>query len=239
MLAAVKRVLVRSESLQQAVIELGCPPEKIVIQRTGIPIDEFLFRERTAPPNGEWRLLQAGRLIEKKGITTTLRAFAKFHKIFPASVMTIAGEGPQLEELQALGKELGVASAVFFAGFVSQSELRELFYSSQMFLHPSQTGRDGNQEGVPNSMLEAMATGLPIFATLHGGIPEAVEHGVTGTLVDEHDDEALAKAMTSAAQNPERLSQMGRAAAEQVAKKFEQVEQTRRLEEIYLREIAQ
>src|SRR5438132_2617757 len=93
MLAAVKRVLVRSESLQRAVTELGCSPEKIVIQRTGIPIDEFPFRERTTPPTGEWRLLQAGRLIEKKGITTTLRAFAKFRKIFPASIMTIAGEG--------------------------------------------------------------------------------------------------------------------------------------------------
>jgi colanic acid/amylovoran biosynthesis glycosyltransferase len=239
MLAAVKRVLVRSESLQRAVTKLGCPPEKILIQRTGIPIDEFPFRERKIPPNGEWRLLQAGRLIEKKGIKTTLRAFAKFRKIFPASIMTIAGEGPQLEELQALVKKLGVASAVFFAGFVSQSKLCDFFYSSHMFLHPSETGRDGNQEGVPNSMLEAMATGLPIFATLHGGIPEAVEHGVGGTLVNERDDEALAKAMTSAAQDPERLSQMGRAAAEQVAQKFERAEQTRRLEEIYLRAIAQ
>jgi colanic acid/amylovoran biosynthesis glycosyltransferase len=239
MLAAVKRVLVRSESLQRAVAELGCPPEKIVIQRTGIPIDEFPFRDRTTAPNGEWRLLQAGRLIEKKGIATTLRAFAKFHEIFPASNMTIAGEGPELEDLQALAKELGVASAVFFAGFVSQSKLRELFYSSHMFLHPSETGRDGNQEGVPNSMLEAMATGLPIFTTRHGGIPEAVEHGASGVLVDERDDEALARAMISAAKHPEQLNQMGRAAAKHVAKKFEQAEQTRRLEEIYLRAIAQ
>ena len=108
-----------------------------------------------------------------------------------------------------------------------------------MFLHPSETGRDGNQEGVPNAMLEAMATGLPIFATLHGGIPEAVEQGVSGALVDECDDEALAKAMISAAQDPRRLSQMGRAAAQQVAQKFERAEQTRRLEEIYLRAITQ
>jgi len=238
MLAAVKRVLVRSESLQRAVTELGCPPEKIEIQRTGIPLGEFPFRERTAPPNGEWRLLQAGRLIKKKGIATSLRAFARFHQLFPNSAITVAGEGLQLEELQALVQELGVASAVFFAGFVSQSELREFFYSSQMFLHPSETGRDGNQEGVPNSMLEAMATGLPVFATRHGGIPEAVEHGVSGILVDERDDESLAKAIISAAQHPERLTQMGFVAAKQVANKFEQAEQTRRLEEIYLRAIA-
>src|SRR5437868_9782825 len=130
MLAAVKGVLVRSESLRRAVTELGCPPEKIEIQRTGIPLDTFPFRERPSPRNGEWRLLQAGRLIEKKGIATTLRAFAKFHEIFPASTMTIAGEGPQLKYLQKLAKEHRIASAVFFPGFVSQSELRELFYSS-------------------------------------------------------------------------------------------------------------
>jgi colanic acid/amylovoran biosynthesis glycosyltransferase len=238
MLAAVKGVLVRSESLRRAVADLGCPPEKIEIQRTGIPLDEFPFRERTAPANGEWRLLQAGRLVEKKGIATSLRAFARFHQLFPNSAMTIAGEGPQLEELQALVKQLGVVSAVFFTGFVSQSELREFFYSSQMFLHPSETGQDGNQEGVPNSMLEAMATGLPVFATRHGGIPEVVEHGVSGVLVDERGDEALGKAIISAAQHPERLTEMGRAAAEHVGKKFEQGEQTRRLEEIYLRAIA-
>src|SRR5437868_8124755 len=238
MLAAVKGVLVRSESLRRAVTELGCPPEKIEIQRTGIPLDTFPFHERLSPRNGEWRLLQAGRLIEKKGIVTTLRAFAKFHEIFPASTMTIAGEGSQLKYLQKLAKELGIAPAVFFPGFFSQSELRDLFYSSHMFLHPSETGRDGNQEGVPNSLLEAMATGLAVFATRHGGIPEAVEDGVSGVLVGERDDEALAKAIIFAAQHFERFSEMGSAAATQVADKFEQAEQTRRLEEIYLRTIA-
>jgi colanic acid/amylovoran biosynthesis glycosyltransferase len=177
-------------------------------------------------------------LIEKKGLATTLRAFAQFHQVFPESVLTIAGEGPQLEQLQALARELGIASAVSFPGFVSQHKLRDLFYSSQIFLHPSQTARDGNQEGVPNSMLEAMATGLPVFATSHGGIPEAVENGASGILVQERDDEALANAIISAAKAPEKLAKMGRVAAEQVAKKFAQSEQTHRLEEIYLREIA-
>jgi colanic acid/amylovoran biosynthesis glycosyltransferase len=238
MLAAVKRVLVRSESLRKAVVELGCAPEKIEIQRTGVPLEDFAFRERSAPPNGLWRLLQACRLIEKKGLLTTLRAFAKFHQVFPESALTIAGEGPQLQELQALARELGIASAVSFPGFVSQHELRDLFYSSQMFLHPSQTARDGNQEGVPNSMLEAMATGLPVFATEHGGIPEAVEKGAGGILVQERDDGALANAMISAAKTPGKLAIMGHVASEQVARNFAQCEQTRRLEEVYLREIA-
>src|SRR5204863_40364 len=178
MLSLVKRVLVRSDSLRQAVIDLGCATEKVEIQRTGIPPADFPFRERGIPGDGQWRLLQAGRLIEKKGLKTALCAFAKFRKEFPATRLTIAGEGPQLEELQSLARELQLAGAVDFVGFVSQEQLRELFYEAHIFLHPSETGRDGNQEGVPNSMLEAMATGLPVFATRHGGIPEAVENNV-------------------------------------------------------------
>jgi len=236
-LSLVKRVLVRSESLRQAVIDLGCAPEKIEIQRTGIPLTDFPFRKRPLADNGQWRLLQAGRLIEKKGLKTTLRAFAKFRKEFPAARLTIAGEGPQLEELQSLAHELQLVDAVDFPGFVSQEELRELFYSSHIFLHPSETGRDGNQEGVPNSMLEAMATGLPVFATRHGGIPEAVENNVSGILVNERDHRALGDALIDCAKDSARLGAMGRAASENVVKNFNQTEQTRRLEEIYLREI--
>ena len=237
MLSLIRRVLVRSDSLRQAVIDLGCAPEKIEIQRAGIPPADFPFRERSIPDDGQWRLLQAGRLIEKKGLKTTLRAFARFRKEFPAARLTIAGDGSQLEKLQSLARELQIDSAVDFAGFVSQEELRELFYSSQIFLHPSETGRDGNQEGVPNSMLEAMASGLPVFATPHGGIPEAVENKVSGILVNERDHRALADALIDCGKDPTRLLAMGRAASESVAKKFDQAEQTRLLEEVYLREI--
>ena len=237
MLSLVKRVLVRSDSLRQAVINLGCPPEKIEIQRAGIPLADFPFRERGIPGDGQWRLLQAGRLIEKKGLKTTLHAFARFRKEFPAATLTIAGEGPQLEELRSLARELQIDGAVDFVGFVSQEELRELLYSSQIFLHPSETGRDGNQEGVPNSMLEAMASGLPVFATRHGGIPEAIENKVSGILVNERDHRALADGLIETAKSPDRLRAMGHMASEGVAKNFNQTEQARLLEEIYLREI--
>ena len=238
-LAICKRVLVRSDSLRQAVIDLGCAADKIEIQRTGIPIADFPFRQRSVPANGEWRLLQAGRLIEKKGLKTTLRAFAKFRKEFPAATLTVAGDGPQLEKLQLLARDLDIADAVNFPGFVSQEKLRELFYGAHIFLHPSETGRDGNQEGVPNSMLEAMATGLPVFATRHGGIPEAVENNTSGILVSERDHRALGETLIDCLKDSARLAAMGRAASESVAKNFNQAEQTRRLEEIYLREIQQ
>jgi len=238
MLDAVTLVLVRSESLRRAVTDLGCNPEKIEIQRTGIPLEEFPFRDRAVPKNGEWQFVQAGRLIEKKGLPVTVRAFSTFLKQHPNATLTIAGEGPLLSELQKFVRESGISDRISFAGFVSQEQLREIYYRSHIFLHPSQTGRDGNQEGIPNSMLEAMASGLPVFATEHGGIPEAIENGVSGVLVPEHDYEALARALLNAAQDPSLLSRIGRAGAEAVKHNFDRAAQAQRLEEIYLRMIA-
>jgi len=237
MLEAVKLVLVRSESLRRAVADLGCDPEKIEIQRTGIPLEEFPFRERSLPKNGEWRFIQAGRLIEKKGLPVTLRAFEAFLRKYPNATLTIAGEGPMREELQKLARELNVDARVSFTDFISQQQLRDIYYRSHIFLHPSQTGHDGNQEGIPNSMLEAMASGLPIFATDHGGIPEAIENSVSGILVPERDHEALARALLNAAEDPAFLSQIARSGAEVVRKNFDLRAQAQRLEEIYFRKI--
>ncbi len=238
MLAAVQRVFVRSESLRRAIVDLGCDEKKIDVVRTGIPLGQFPFRERSFPENGEWRFVQACRLIEKKGLATTLHAFTNFLAQYPKAKLTIAGEGPLLEDLRDLMARLKIENRVALPGFVSQEELREIFYASHIFLHPSETGRDGNQEGVPNSMLEAMASGLPVFATTHGGIPEAVENGISGVLIPERDYQALGRALVDAAQDPSRLSRMARAGAEAVAQKFDQQRQTRALEDLYLKMIA-
>jgi colanic acid/amylovoran biosynthesis glycosyltransferase len=233
MLDAVKLGLVRSESLRRAVVDLGCDQKKIVVQHTGIPLEEFPFRERVFPQNGEWRLVQAGRLIEKKGLPMTLRAFASFLKRYPNATLTIAGEGPLLGELQKLARELKIENRVAFLGFISQEQLRESYHSSHIFLHPSATGSDGNQEGIPNSMLEAMASGLPVFATQHGGIPEAIENGVSGVLVPERNQDELARALVDATHQPDFLSRIARNGTEVVRKEFDLNEQVRRLEDIY------
>jgi glycosyltransferase involved in cell wall biosynthesis len=235
MLDAVTRVFVRSSSLQRALAELGCDENKIDIVRTGIPLQEFPFREREFPTNGKWRFLQASRLVQKKGIATTLHAFTAFLNNYPEATLTIAGEGPMLAELKELTRKLKIADRVELPGFVSQEKLRELYYASHIFLHPSETGSDGNQEGIPNSMLEAMATGLPVFATDHGGIPEAIENGVSGILVPERNYDALSRALLDSVNDLNLLARLARNGSNVVAEKFDQRNQIRRLEEIYLR----
>jgi colanic acid/amylovoran biosynthesis glycosyltransferase len=226
-------LLVRSASLAERLVALGCPKEKIRVHRTGIPLDEIAFAPRTAPADGAWRCVQACRLIAKKGLATSLRAFAEFAQRWPRATFTIAGEGPQLEELRALAAELGIAEKVAFPGFLSQPELRALNAAAHFFLHPSELGPDGNQEGVPNAMLEAMAAGLPVLATTHGGIPEAVVHGESGVLVPERDAAGLGREMLALAEDAARFSAMSRAAAARVAAEFDLRATVRALEGFY------
>ncbi|MCP5539705.1 MAG: glycosyltransferase [Akkermansiaceae bacterium] len=228
-------VMVRSESLKQRLVEIGCRPDKIRMNRTSIPTVDFPFQPRREPGNASaWHLVQACRLIEKKGLDVTLRVFAAFLRDCPEAMLTIAGDGPLENSLRDLARQLGVADRVRFAGFLSGEELRDLFYSAHVFIHPSRITADQNQEGVPNSMLEAMATGLPVLATRHGGIPEAVEEGRTGLLCDEDDEEALLKNLRRMINRLEEWREMGRQAAASVRENYDQERGIENLEAIYL-----
>ena len=230
---SVPLVFARCASLVDRLVELGCPPEKLRISRTGLPVTAFPYVRRDAPEDGRWRLLQACRLIPKKGVATTLCAFAIFQKSYPQAELHIAGKGPLQAHLEELTEELGISSKVHFHGFLSQDELRSLYASSHLFVHPSETPPDQNQEGIPNSVLEAMSSGLAVVGTRHGGIPEAVEHGRHGLLVEERDFEALSAAMKKMAQSSTAAREMGLLGSERVAEHFEQGAQIRQLESYY------
>ncbi|MDB6149194.1 MAG: hypothetical protein JWQ44_642 [Chthoniobacter sp.] len=226
-------LLVRSQSIAARLVSIGADESKIRVHRTGIPLQEITFAPRSAPPDGSWHWVQACRLIPKKGLITTLQAFAEFRRAFPLARLTIAGEGPQLDELRALAATLEVSGHVSFAGFLGQAALRKLFSEAHLFVHPSELTAEGDQEGVPNSMLEAMASGLPVAATRHGGIPEAVQHGVSGVLVAERGSQALAKEVLELVREPARFAAMSRAAHEMVRTDFDLAAQARVLEGHY------
>ena len=237
LLRTVPLALARSRSLMDRLVALGCPPENVRLNRTGIPLDRFPQVSRDVPKNGAWRLVQACRLIEKKGLPVTLEAFAGFAAQYPLARLTIAGEGPMASQLSAMAERLGIAGNVDFRGFLGEGDLCRLYQESHFFLHPSQMTADHNQEGIPNAMLEAMATGLPVLATHHGGIPEAVEHGVTGILVAERDADGLRRELLALAADGDRYRAMGQAAAASVRAEFEQSAAITRLEAVYLEAI--
>jgi colanic acid/amylovoran biosynthesis glycosyltransferase len=231
-------VLARSFSLQERLLALGCPKDKLRINRTGIPLDQFARVERQVPADGAWHFVQACRLIEKKGLDDAIHAFARFAKDKPAARFSIAGEGPLLGPLEKLRDELGLTRQITFAGFLKGTDLCGLYHDAHIFIHPSRLTSDQNQEGIPNSMLEAMASGLPVLATQHGGIPEAVRDGTTGILVAERDREGLHAAMVRLTLEPGLWSRMGAAASADIRENFESTAQIARLEDIYFEALA-
>jgi colanic acid/amylovoran biosynthesis glycosyltransferase len=233
LLREIPLVLARSESLKSRLLGLGCPPAKVRLNRTGIPMDAYPFSKRRRPVDGAWQFVQACRLIEKKGLEVALRAFARFAAHYPAAIFTIAGDGPLREPLETLAADLGIANKVRFAGFIDQARLYDLYRHSHVFLHPSHMTADQNQEGIPNSMLEAMATGLPVVATRHGGIPEAVRHGVSGLLGAERDEDGLYENMRQLVEEATLWEEMSSAAANDVRGNFEQTAQIAKLEACY------
>ena len=237
MLAAARLVLVRSRIARARGRRTWLP----VAKRSGCTAPAFrwtksLSRHASGLTTAAWRFLQAGRLIEKKGFadeSARLRCISG-DRIPARSSRSRAKDRCGTSCANSARANWAIADRVRFAGFLSQAELREQFYRSHIFLHPSELGADGNQEGVPNAMLEAMASGLPVFATSHGGIPEAIEHGMSGVLVDERDHAALAEALldwTERSGSSERSWR--RTARRAVAEKFEQRAQARALEDIY------
>ena len=237
LLRLVPLVLVRSRSIAERLIELDCDPQKIRLNRTGIPLHGFPYLIRNVPADGAWTIVQACRLVPKKGLATALRAFARFAKAFPKSRFLIAGDGPLRRELEELVRQLKLQGAAVFLGFLGQTELHRLYEEAHIFMHPSELPPDSNQEGVPNSMLEAMASGLPVVATRHGGIPEAVTDGVNGLLVSERDDEGLAVSLSKMVQDPARWKAMGASASQTVATDFAQPHQVECLEAAYFEAI--
>jgi glycosyltransferase involved in cell wall biosynthesis len=208
-------VMARSEFMARELARLGCPPAKLWINRTGIPLDEFPPAPRAGRPPAATTFIHAGRLTPKKGHADLIEAFARAARELPGARLWIAGEGPLRGELEARVARLGLGAAVEFLGFLDVPELVARLHAADLFVHPSVTA-SGDQEGIPNSMLEAMATGLPVVTTCHAGIPEAVRHGENGWLVAEGAVAELAERMVWCARNPQAVAAAGRRARELV-----------------------
>jgi colanic acid/amylovoran biosynthesis glycosyltransferase len=180
-----------SESLARRLVALGCPPERIRVLRSGIDLHRFRFRSATAAAQPAM-LTTVGRLTEKKGIEFGIRAVRMLVDAGYSVRYRIAGDGPLDGALRRLVADLGLQNCVSFLGSLPSTEIVELLETSDVFLAPSVTGSRGNEEGIPNALKEAMAVGVPVVSTRHGGIPELVADGVSGLLVAERDAEGLA-----------------------------------------------
>lgn len=155
--------------------------------------------------------LAVGRFVEKKAPLTTLRSFAEASANQPGARLDFVGDGPLLEQSKALAESLGVTGKVHFHGAQPHDFVREKLRTTAFFLQHSVTAADGNTEGLPTAIQEAMAAGCITVSTRHAGIPEAIDEGETGYLVAEHDAEGFTAAIQTALNAPDHAGMSARA----------------------------
>jgi colanic acid/amylovoran biosynthesis glycosyltransferase len=214
-------MLANCRHFRDELLRLGCPPERVRINRSGIDCSRFPFRTHETRANARPRILTVGRLVEKKGIEYAIRAVAKLHDQGCDLEYEIIGDGPLRATLQTLIRDLGVAGIVSLPGGKDRNGVIHSLQRADVFLAPSVRAEDGDEDGPANVLKEAMATGLPVVATQHGGIPELVQDGVSGFLVPERDADTLAERLAYLIDHPDAWGSMGRAGRAFVEQHFE------------------
>lgn len=222
-----------SDFWRNKLIQLGCPKEKIITHRMGIDVEKFKFHPRQLLPGEKLTILTIARLAEKKGLDYSIRTIAKVIKHKPNIEYDIIGDGPLKDELSNLINKLAVESQVKLLGWRVGEELELLLKKAHLFILHSVTDSNGNMEGIPVSLMEAQAGGIPIISTLHSGIPELVQKGKSGFLVPERDIDAMAKRLAYLIRNPEIWLDMGKKGRKNVEDKFNIKKLNQRLVKIY------
>jgi colanic acid/amylovoran biosynthesis glycosyltransferase len=171
--------------------ETAVDPERVAIVHCGVPIADFRYVQRAMPGSGPVRALCVASLQEYKGHEVLLEALAKGGPGTDRIELDLVGDGPLREHLQRRVVELGLAGRVRFLGGRSEAQVRELLDRANLFVLPSVVAADGQMEGLPVALVEALACGVPAVSTALSGIPEIVEHGVTGLLAEPGDPASL------------------------------------------------
>jgi glycosyltransferase involved in cell wall biosynthesis len=226
-----------SKFIRQKVLELGFPESKVVTHYIGTDIERFRSLER-APTGARPIVLHVARLVEKKGTANLLAAFEQACRAGVDAQLVIIGEGPLRPQLQARAQALALGDRVQFLGAQSHEAVLDWMARASLFCLPSITAADGDTEGLPISIIEAAAAGLPILSTWHSGIPEAVQDGEGGILVKENDVPALADALGLLLRDDAMRTRMGDAARAFVQQNFDVRAQARALESLYDRAAA-
>jgi colanic acid/amylovoran biosynthesis glycosyltransferase len=224
-----------SKSLRDKLLANGCPAERIRILHSGIDCSRFSFSVRHKEREEVTRLLGIGRFVEKKGWGYAIEAVARLIQSGRNAHFTIVGDGALRSDVEKKIADCGIQDSVTLLGWCEHREITGLLEESHILLAPSVTARDGDLEGIPNVLKEAMAMGIPVISTWHSGIPELVEDGITGYLVPERDVEALTDRLIDVCDNPESWAEMGRKAREKIDAEFDTESINDTLEEIYIR----
>ncbi len=204
------RIIAVSEIMMAALQQLGAPREKLVHLPAFVDLEKFPPSDHSSLPP---RFLAVGRFAETKSPHLTILAFQRIVEVIPEATLTLVGKGGGGELFEAcviLVKALGLEDRVEFKGALSHEDVAAEMRKARVFVqHSVTTPENGDMEGKPVAIIEAMASGLPVVATRHSGIVELIEDEVTGLLVSEYAIEAMAQAMIRLATDDDLARRLG------------------------------
>ncbi len=206
-----------SRPMCETLVRLGADPHRVHHIPCGVDVRTF---KRADPAQAPPRFLAAGRLVDKKAPHLLLLAFARARRTVPEARLRILGHGPLHGVCQDLISGLGLEGAVELAGSQPHGAVVREMTRSRALVQHSVVAASGDSEGTPVVVMEAGAAGLPVIATRHAGIPDVVQEGKTGLLVEERDVDAMGQAMVRLAKDPELARSLGHAARRRVQEGF-------------------
>ncbi len=228
-------ILPISNLWKEALLSAGAPENRTVVHHLGVDVENIRAKIPETNDSSKIRIITTARFTEKKGLPIALMAIAEARKKAPDLEIQydVIGSGKNLSDITNLIEELNISEIVKLHGALPHARVKDFLYDADIFMLPSHTAKDGDQEGIPVSLMEAMATGLPVLSTLHSGIPELIEHGQTGILVEEKNYHQLADAIIQLAKFPEVRNEIARNGRETIKQKFNATKQNRRLISMY------
>lgn len=206
-----------SYDMERQLKDLGAPWDKVHFVPYGVDVERFVQVDPSANPPV---LVAVGRFTAKKAPRLTVEAFAKALEEVPEAILEMIGEGELLEETRAVAEKMGLGEKVRFKGRLEHEAVASALAGARAFVQHSLRPPDGDSEGLPLAVLEAMATGLPVVATLHAGIPDAVRHGIDGLLSSEQDCMKMAEHMIRLLEDPTLAATLGGQARQRVEHLF-------------------
>ena len=217
-----------SEDLRHRALSLGAPPERTSVVPYGVDIEQFRpdaqartkGRALLRVPDDVPVVFAFGRLVAKKGFAYLIAAVAVLRREYPTIRLVIAGSGDLEHALRTQAADLGMESHIQFLGVVPQHDIPMWLAASDVAAVPSTHDDAGNVDGLPNTVLEVMASATPIVATRAGGIGMVAVDGESARLVPERDPEALARAIADLLRQPARGAELGRRARDVVCRDY-------------------
>lgn len=233
------RFVANSAYFRDRAVAIGCPEDLIDVSYSGVELERFVFRKPHIWRSGDvLKVFTVGRLVEKKGYHVLLAALSGIARKGIDFRCDIVGDGPDRAALEAQALSLGIGERIVFHGALAHPAIVPLLNQAHLFAAPSLTAANSNADAPINTLKEAMAVGVPVISTYHGGIPELVVDGVSGYLAQENDVSDLQAAIETALRTVDKWPHLAQAARQTVETKFSLAETTETLVSIYRKALA-